>query len=79
VLSGWGAGEMHLGAYVRCTRVSPGLTVPKPKRLQGWARLAKALDVKKLAGKTKARSWKEVAELATHIRWPNSRTIWQVQ
>jgi hypothetical protein len=44
-----------------------GLMVPKPKRLQGWARLAKDLDVEKLAGKTKARSWKEVAELAPHL------------
>lgn len=30
------------------------------------ARLAKDLDAKKLAGKTKSRSWKEVAKLAPH-------------
>ena len=44
------------------------------------ARLAKDLDAKKLAGKTKARSWKEVAELAPHLlAGHNSRIVLEVQ
>jgi acrylyl-CoA reductase (NADPH) len=41
--------------------------VPKDKRLQAWARLAKDLDRQKLASITQTRSWKDALDLAPQI------------
>ena len=40
---------------------------PKEKRLRAWHRLAKDLDLQKLAAMTQTRSWKDVLQLAPEI------------